>query len=206
MFIDPDGKRIWITHVNKRGKEKRVEYKPGMRTFGRNKYTRNAIKSLNYIRQGANYDGGNKVDDLVASEINLTISKTNSLGSETFQPSIASPSIEWNDRKVDDYGYGNKQSAVVGLAHELEHGWKFIGLIEKAYQSNSDDDWHNVKEFQEFGNPLQDLSPDRLNEEQRAMDGLESRTASRLEQHVRSKYDYPLRSYESKNPFKTVEE
>lgn len=184
-YVDVNGDSIKIGDLN---------YVPGMKTSDKySEYINNVIESLNFI---FNNGGKKEIKKLSNSINNYFILESNKTGEYNFEPnSTEGGTIRFNDKEVYEFGEGNVQSAVVTLAHEIDHASKNEDFLRKAQKSGNFDkliDFHT-------------LDPEtKAKEEKRATYGLERKIAIKLGQYVRKKYDDDLTEiYLSNGPFST---
>lgn len=160
------------------------------------KFVSDAINGLNCIHaKTKNGEGASKVSDLVNAKSTLSIIQTvKFMNTKYSQDGQEGGTIYYYNLEVMDYGNGRKQSAVVSLAHDLDHAWKRVLLVDKSLESDD-----GVREL--IGEQSRGTFQSLLEEERRATFGLEKSIAESLEPFVRQDYDVPVKVYSSDNSF-----
>jgi RHS repeat-associated protein len=148
IAIDPDGEKIVIVY-RENGKKHKVEYQPGMKYEGDNKFVKETIAALEYVKAG---DVKGIIGKLVNHEKTIKIKKT-SIGSDEYNK--LTNTVKYNPQSglsvIDtetEEPTGGKQTPALGLLHELGHGFVdfFKSKKEKRKLNKPDNDYDTKEE------------------------------------------------------------
>jgi len=153
LLVDDDGQEIRIYYKEKTGiarlfeKPKSIVYTPGMVYSGGNNFVNNAVKALNYVKQG---DQLGIIEKIAKNNKLIKIKETK--GNTLYNP--FSNTVRFNtklglacvDENLDETG--GKQSPALGLLHELGHGFVdiFKSMSEKLFLLGTDDQYDNKED------------------------------------------------------------
>jgi RHS repeat-associated protein len=114
-FIDPTGEDVEIVCPETNQK---VQYTPGMAIpEGSSKFVSDAITGLNFLYNNSE-GNNNRIATIAESETLLTVKQQTVGSSSRYNP--YNQELSWDNQSADVF-VGGSQSAVVGLAHEIDH-------------------------------------------------------------------------------------
>lgn len=123
MFIDPDGREIWIYSSNE--SQEPILYQPNMEVIG-DKQQQQTIAALNYISNSGS-DTYGIINTLANDKTNIRITEgvwSDHLSSSNYKLNSETPvagNIPWSPEGGVVTNEGGRQSAANGLLHELGH-------------------------------------------------------------------------------------
>jgi hypothetical protein len=128
LYVDPDGREIWIYYQNDKGEEQRLQYTAGMKYKGDNKFVASAVNGLNQMNSTK---GGSAVlGELIGSENAFNVMNTYAkdkdgndiTGTFSFVEN-SSGGGKINAAAFLEAGLG-EMTKLEGVSHELFHGYQ----------------------------------------------------------------------------------
>jgi hypothetical protein len=200
VLTDPDGRKIVIVDPES---GKRISYSANMKIKKNySRFVSDAINGLNFLNNNPE-NGINRVAETIKAENTLKIVKskdgeTNYVGTEQ--------TLSWENTKADDFGEG-VQSAIIGLAHDFDHGWRSILSWDKMQQMES----QNNTQGDDYMNTVSEayMYPElnsTFNWEQKAMQfenyiGSKEKDGKKISTYMRTEYKAPVKQITVKDIF-----
>ena len=172
--IDPDGRYVLIWYQDRQGNDHSFLYDGTQKKVPNNSFVLDFVRTYNYLK--ANNVGENVVNAVKNPSILIELQRADVT---MYQNYDRRHTVFWESRKGLLLTNGKKQSPVVRLEHEFDHGM---------------DDLKNHKNHEDR-KAIHDDQYDNK-EERRVIEGSETKTARKLHQGVRTNHDgktYPVK-------------
>lgn len=172
-YIDTDGREITVKDPETG--EIHIYVANAKTPKGASAYVQKTFEALNYVVNNAkSSDSQRKINYLIESKTNVTISQTKKLlGTKFVGNSDESGSIFFDEAELIKFEGGGTLNPAEGLGHELDHAYLQIYLMDRIHEAEKNGDTKAVDAYSNILISLQSNEQPMI-EEQRATKGIEA--------------------------------